>query len=580
VIYTGFDLETGSADKLYSHPRDGSYLRLMGTIINGQPALTTNRFELTEALGSADVIFGHNIFRFDLPALAVHAKADYAALAAKAVDTILLARLYDPPSARGLTKPGYYGLDALAVRLGHPGKAGDLKALAKEFGGFDQIPTDEPRYREYLTADLQATQAVMRELWSTINDYARREMRIAAIQGLMSVSGWRMDTELLSRRIASDAVLRANAYKALDRDFNLKVSGKAPFSSRQGQALLIEAFERLGVALNHFPHTATHRMNTSTAAMGDGLVIVTEDGNKVTYQAILRRYGADPAIHKLCHLVQVIGGLSSKYGEIDKYLVDGRLHGGIGEDQASGRWAMTKPSLTNVGKRGDKLRVRQVFLPEPGHVLLSADLDQVDMRALAALSQDPAYKALFDPGQDVHAEIAQLVLGDRSRREEAKPIGHGWNYGRSARTISESTAIPLEVVLRFDAAMRERFPRLCRWRDEVRERAQLGAFLDNGFGRKMRCDPYRAYTQAPALMGQGGARDLMCHALLRLHPSVHPMLRAVVHDEVVLSVPAEYADDVAAHVKSAFTFEWGGVPITAGVSRPSPNWAACYRKEE
>ena len=61
--------------------------------------------------------------------------------------------------------------------------------------------------------------------------------------------------------------------------------------------------------------------------------------------------------------------------------------------------------------------------------------------------------------------------------------------------------------------------------------------LGNGFGRLMRVDPERAYTQAPALIGQGTARDLMAEGILRLPVEVVPMLRCFVHDELVFSVP-------------------------------------------
>jgi len=581
VIATGFDLEGASADQLYAYPRDGSYLRLMGTVTSGQVTLTTNRFALTEALGCADLIYGHNIFRFDLAALAIHAKADYLKLAAKTIDTVVLARLSDPPGARG-QKPwgvrGYYGLDAVAQRLGYEGKTGDLQALAKEFGGYDKIPVDDPRYNEYLTGDLRATESVMTRLAATMSDYARREMRIAAVQGVMSVSGWRIDEPLLAIRVDNEEVRRNNALAVLHEEYGVPMEGKAPLSSNAGKAALIEAFARLGI--HGFPPTATGKLATSRDAMSEGFYFIGAGKSRQKLDGLLRRYGDSPNVRRLCHLIGVVTGVSAKYAEIAKFVHSGRVHGGIGEDQASGRWAMTRPSLTNVGKRGEKVKVRQVFLPDEDHVLLSADLDQVDMRALAGLSQDPAYMALFGPGLDAHAEIAGLVLGDRARREEAKPIGHGWNYGRGNAAIAESTGIDIDVVERFDRVMRARFPRLCGWREQVRERAALGELLDNGFGRPMRCDPSRAYTQAPALMGQGGARDLMCHALLRLHPSVYPMLRAVVHDEIVLSVPKEYASDVADHVKQALTFDWRGVPITAGVSKPSADWAACYRKEE
>lgn len=219
--------------------------------------------------------------------------------------------------------------------------------------------------------------------------------------------------------------------------------------------------------------------------------------------------------------------------------------------QASGRWSVTNPGLTVFGKRGGRHVERDIFLPDPGHVLLSFDLSQVDMRAMAWLSQDHAYRALFAPGKDAHAEIGAQVGLDR---QAAKMVGHGWNYGLSAARMKREGMDPV-MVDAFISGMQQRFPDLIRWRDQIRDIGKSGQILDNGFGRRMRCDPERAFTVAPALMGQGGARDIMCECLLRLPPETYPMLRVMVHDEILLSVPKDIVLDVARDVKAAMTWQ-------------------------
>jgi hypothetical protein len=116
--------------------------------------------------------------------------------------------------------------------------------------------------------------------------------------------------------------------------------------------------------------------------------------------------------------------------------------------------------------------------------------------------------------------------------------------------------------------MRERFPRLVEWRVEVRALAKAGELLDNGFGRMMRPNPWQAHTQAPALMGQGCARDLLMEGLLRLQPELLPMVRLQVHDEVVLSVPVDQADEVERAVIAALFFEWAPAVIDRSRSLP------------
>lgn len=151
--------------------------------------------------------------------------------------------------------------------------------------------------------------------------------------------------------------------------------------------------------------------------------------------------------------------------------------------------------------------------------------------------------------------------------------------------LARRAKVDEQVAQDFDRAMRTEFPDLVRWRDEVRERGQGGDLLDNGFGRRLRVDPDRAWTQAPALMGQGCARDLMMEGLLRLPPELLPMLRAVVHDEVILSVPADQADDVERAVVDALSFDWAPpgadrtVRIDASLgNRRGRNWGEVYEK--
>ena len=265
------------------------------------------------------------------------------------------------------------------------------------------------------------------------------------------------------------------------------------------------------------------------------------------------------------------------YQTIADHVVNGRVHPLIVMRQASGRSSVTSPGLTVMGKRGGRHREREVLLPDEGQVLISADLSQVDMRGVAGHCQDPAYMALFGPGKDVHTEIAIQIFGTPDRRHDAKAIGHGANYGLGANRMIANGHNP-ETVAKFFNGMRDQFPLLMSWREEIREIARSGQYLDNGFGRKMRCDPKRAYTQGPAQMGQGTAADLLKEAMLNLPDRFRPLLRVPVHDELVVSCLKEDAADVSRELEKAMTFEWRGVPITCDVSKPGDNWGEVSAK--
>jgi DNA polymerase I len=182
--------------------------------------------------------------------------------------------------------------------------------------------------------------------------------------------------------------------------------------------------------------------------------------------------------------------------------------------------------------------------------------------------------------KDAHAVIAEQV---GLTRQDSKPIGHGWNYGLGAKAMIRDGMDP-EKVYRFINGMETRFPRLIGWREEIRAQGKAGMILDNGFGRRMRCEPSRAYTVAPALMGQGGARDIMGECLLRLPEWTWPMLRAMVHDEIVMSVPAEAVQDVTRVVTEAMTWWWAPpgkpaqVPVLCDINGPGLAWGNVSEK--
>jgi DNA polymerase-1 len=152
------------------------------------------------------------------------------------------------------------------------------------------------------------------------------------------------------------------------------------------------------------------------------------------------------------------------------------------------------------------------------------------------------------------------------------------NYGQGYKAIAERNGLDPQFVRDALQARGDTFHVQAVWTETVRDRAERGLLLDNGFGRPMRCNPDRAYTQAPALMGQGASRDVMCESLLRLverDPSVTARLRGFVHDEVVLSVPEADVAYWTQVLEDAFTWEWRGVPILCEVGTPAYRWSDC-----
>lgn len=572
-----FDLETADAAQLFTYvPRDATgFVRLAGVSGPGGRSQIVTGPELVPLLEAVDRIEGHNVLGFDLLALAWHCGADWNRLAAKARDTELVARQADPPRSRESgTSEDKYGLDEVAQKLGVRGKTDDLKRLKRQHGGWDQIPLDDPEYRSYLEGDLQASQAVSAAMARDYppDPYVDREHRLAAIAGRMTLNGFLVDENLLAERLAAGEAKKREALQLLHDGWGLPLTrtvsrgrGKAkteteeevasPLSTDAGRAWLARLWADSGLA------------DPPRTAKAQKLAIGMED-----LKALEARR---PDLAPVCRLMAIVTGTRTVYQTANDCLArDGRVHPVVSMRQASGRWSVTNPGLTVFGKRGGKHVERDIFLPDPGHALVSFDLSQVDMRSMAWLSQDHAYRALFAPGKDAHQEIADLVGVDR---QSAKSVGHGWNYGLGTKRMIADGLDPVKVEA-FVRGMEERFPQLIAWREEIRAKGAAGEILDNGFGRRMRCDPARAYTVAPALMGQGGARDIMCQSLLRLPREIWPMLRTMVHDEIVLSVPKSDLLEVAQTVKRAMTWDLDDdLPILCDMS-VGENWGICSAK--
>lgn len=587
-----FDLETGDADDLYQAD-PATYVRIGGVALDGDEVTAYNAgtaVSVVDEIRTGQVVTGHNIMAFDLPALVrsgalTMAEVHRMAAEGRLFDAMLAARYIDPPMARekGVDHERKYDLGTLAGTYDLGTKLTDVsKPLAKKYGGWGAIPidltdpdperaTDAADFQRYMVEDVELSRrlhaALMGRFGGIVPDYLVREHRVAALGAQITLNGFQVDEAELARRVADMDQRKGEALAWLAANAGMPLTDakgkayKSPLASKLGKESLETAFRIAG---------ATSFWRTPNSGMFD------ISGEHMLHLA--REYAHLPQVREIAKNVYRIVGARSVYQTATDHLCpDGRVHPRVSFEQATGRWSVTRPGLTVFGKRGGRHVERAVFLPDPGEVLISADLSQVDMRAVAGLSQDQAYIEMLKR-EDPHLEIAVALFGDPKRREDAKAIGHGWNYGRGIRAISEGQEIDPAVVRRFDTSMRERFPRLVEWQGEVRAIAESGALLDNGFGRFMRPDPRRAHTQGPALMGQGAARDIMMTGLLRLDARILPMLRAQIHDEIVLSVPEGEADEIGRAVVEALSFEWRGVPILADVSRTGTTWAQCYEK--
>jgi DNA polymerase-1 len=567
-----FDIETGDGKKLFS-AGDG-YIRITALHRGDRITVTEDSEEAADVVNDAAMVIGHNILSFDLVAFAKEKGVNIAAMAeeGRIHDTMLSEILIHPP----VQGPGGIGqvkkehsLQALGTAKFGEGKSASLSELAAEYGGYDQIPPNESRYVRYCAQDTDLASRIARTQPRT--PYLVREHRAMAVAAQIRLSGFRVDLPLLAERIEVGRATRKRLQARLADDYGLPLTDakgrpyKAPQATARGKEAIAAAFADLGVELPVTP-------KSGMPAIG-----------KEVLEELRQDCADDEDVVRLIDTVGELNGVRTVYETIEKFRIDDRVHPDITPYQASGRWSFTEPGLTVMGKRGGKYVEREVFLPEDGHGIFTADLSQVDARVVAAHCQDPAYMALFGPGMDVHGANAMAIWGDPARREDAKPLGHGWNYGMGLERLTKVCG-SLETAREFDRAMKRLYPDLVEWKADVAERADDGELLDNGWGRMLRTQPGRGWTQAPALIGQSAAMDVLKEGMLRLPLWCRKYLRAVIHDEMVFSAPLDRIEKIQQIVIEAMTFDWAPFPdyepmhFEADVSRVGTSWGDCYRK--
>ncbi len=225
----------------------------------------------------------------------------------------------------------------------------------------------------------------------------------------------------------------------------------------------------------------------------------------------------------------------------------------------TGRLASQDPNLQNIPTRTETGRkVRLGFIASPGHVLLSVDYSQIELRIVAHMAHDEAMLQAFREGQDIHAATAAAIYDvplsqvTKDQRRHAKAINFGLIYGMSAFGLSRSTDLTLAEAENFVKDYFQHFPGVKKYLDGIRVLAARQGYVETMLGRRryfpnlakpvnvaMRNREEREAINAPI---QGTAADIMKIAMIHLHSALaesklNAKILLQVHDELVLEVP-------------------------------------------
>ena len=447
-----------------------------------------------------------------------------------------------------------HSLESLAER--HLGRRGlsyeDVCGKGVKQISFAQV--DVARATTYSGEDSEMTLQVHQALWPEVQAdgdadlqatrglrfvYERIELPVAVILGRIERHGVLIDPAVLARQSHQLAermlALEAKAHDIAGQPFNMG-------SPKQIGDIL---FTKLGLPV---------KKKTATGAPSTDEEVLAELATDYPLPATILEHRS-------------LAKLKGTYTDKLPLMVNpatGRVHTNYAQAVAvTGRLSSNDPNLQNIPIRTPEgRRVREAFIAPPGHVLMSADYSQIELRIMAHISEDPALLRAFERGIDVHKATASEVFGtpvaevSSEQRRYAKVINFGLIYGMGAFGLASNLGIEQKAAKDFIDKYFARFAGVKRYMDETRISAKAKGYVETVFGRRLWLPeinsgngPRKAGAERQAINApmQGTAADLIKLAMIAVQSTLDDEGRATrmvmqVHDELVLEVPESELD--------------------------------------
>ncbi|MGA0153543.1 MAG: DNA polymerase, partial [Ilumatobacteraceae bacterium] len=269
--------------------------------------------------------------------------------------------------------------------------------------------------------------------------------------------------------------------------------------------------------------------------------------------------------------------LRGTYGEglQAEIAADGRIHATFQQTVArTGRLSSEHPNLHNIPVRTERGReFRDAFVPAPGFVFLVADYNQIELRCIAHLAEDPGLIEAFTSGRDVHRATASQVFGvdeadvTSDQRSYAKMVSYGLAYGMEAFGLAQRLSVPVSEAQSILDAYFAAFPNVHAYMESTVEQARERGYTETLFGRRRPIPELQnanfrirqaGERQAMNAGIQGLAADIFKVALVRVDRALQESKGASrlvlqVHDEVVVEVADSERDVVGETVIDIMT---------------------------
>lgn len=488
----------------------------------------------------------------------------------KAHDTMIMAKIIDPLGSGALKKLTSQYIDPQAAAA----QAVLDYGLADNGWTWGTVPVNFSAYWQYGALDPVLTMRLFERFWEhcapgkPFSMAYELEMNTRRIVTQMELNGARLNLEY-SRQKYDELIQYTEQVKEWSKSsYNLAIG-----SNQQ----LVTAFENMGSVITE----RTEKGQKSASA--DQLKMIVRDGNEEAKQL------ADTTLRYR----KALKLANTYFLNFINDNIDGFVHPSVNTMGArTGRMSIQNPALQTLPK-GDDV-VRKAFLPkDDDHVIITSDLDQVEFRMFASLSEDPNLIQLFlradATGSDPFTEIGREVYRDPTmqksdkRRALIKGVVYGRLYGAGVAKQALTAGVPEEQMRTVSNAFDANYPGMQLFQKAVEQKglnrleSEGVGYVNTWTGRRLPCDDDRVYTLVNYLI-QGGAAEVFKSNLIKLDQAdLTDLLIVPVHDEIVLNAPREDAEEIKQIVKKCMTTTDGwSVPLTADADGPLENWGAKY----
>ena len=510
-------------------------------------------------------LLAHNA-SFDALGLDRHGHVDALKLLDRTFDTKILAHLADPRGRQeGGVGHGLKNLAAFHVDKSAPDSDGALKALFKQNKwsvqqGWKLIPPAHPTLVHYAGTDVILTARLFPKLRDeikrqTMDHLVKYEHQILRLVADMERRGMLIDIPYAERLVES---------MTADEQHHIDIVRSYGVSNHNATKDVAEALQRLGVRL----------------------IETTANGALKVDKTILSSIADDESQGEASVLAKSVMAAKNSAKWRDSYVVaslqsmdsNGRVHPKINSLQArTGRMSINNPPLQQLPSGGDA--IRRMFLAEEGCRMASIDFSGVELRVLAALSQDPVMLQVFRDGADLHQTTADST---GVSRKIAKTVNFGKVYGAGPKTLSRQSGLSLDEAQKVCDLFDSTYKGVTEYSHKLAYPIKKGIrnYIITHTGRKLPVDAERPYAALNYCI-QSTARDVLGRAMLKISDAgLWDYAVLPIHDEILFSFPKEAAEELCREAGVVMEMVLNDVHISTEPDLGGDSWGTLYTNGE